>query len=318
MSFGRRFLMNARFAPAMRDPRSLAAVGLTAALLWAYWPTFAYLAEVWSDDPQYSHGYLVPAFALALLWSRRERLALADAQPRWWGLLVLLAGAGLRLAGAYYHYVWFDAASLLPMLVGVALVVGGWPVLRWSWPAIAFLMFMIPLPFRLQSAMGARLQHVATLASTYALQTCGYLAYSEGNIIVLNQAKLNVEEACSGLSMLIVFFALSTAIAVVARRPLLDKLVIAVSALPIAIIANVVRIVATGILMQLGKSREAHLVFHNLAGWLMMLLALGILGIELRLLGRLLVPYTPAASEPLALVPSRRPGARALASARSD
>src|SRR5262249_62350781 len=105
--------------------------------------------------------------------------------------------------------------------------------------------------------------------------------------ILVHEARLGVVGACGGLRMLIVFFALATAVALVVRRPLLDRGLIVASALPIAVISNVVRITATAIVHdQLGsKVGEA---FHDLAGWLMMPLALGMLWLELQLLPRLL------------------------------
>src|SRR5262245_7450687 len=72
-------------------------------LLWAYWTTLAKVTEAWAHDAQYSHGYLVPGFALLLLYLRRDMLRPAALRPSWWGLLVLVAGVGLRLYGAYFH-----------------------------------------------------------------------------------------------------------------------------------------------------------------------------------------------------------------------
>src|SRR4051812_34134672 len=85
-------------------PATLAVVlgaGL-ASLLWAYWPTLGDAAQSWSQDPQYSHGYLVPAFVLLLLWLRRDRLATDALRPSWWGAPLLAAGITLRLVGAHY------------------------------------------------------------------------------------------------------------------------------------------------------------------------------------------------------------------------
>src|SRR5205085_2659363 len=106
---------------------------------WAYWPALTEAAEKWARDPQYSHGYLVPAFAALLLWLRRGKLSATALRPSWWGLAFLGAAAGLRLAGTFFHFVWFDPISLLPSLAGALLLVAGWAYLRWAWPAIAFL-----------------------------------------------------------------------------------------------------------------------------------------------------------------------------------
>jgi exosortase len=143
------------------------------ALLWAFWPSLMEMATRWSHDPQYAHGYLVPGFAAALLWLRRDRLAGGCLEPSWWGAPALAGGIAMRLGGAYYHYVWIDAVSILPCLAGLWLLIGGRTAWRWGWPAIAFLAFMVPLPFRLSLMMAGPLQRLATISSTFLLQTLG-------------------------------------------------------------------------------------------------------------------------------------------------
>jgi exosortase len=271
---------------------------LGAVALWCYWPTLVALARTWWTNPQYSHGYLVPVFAAVLLWSRR-RLAPAAVRTNWWGLPVLLAGQVMRLAGMFFFYDWFEAVSLLPSLASVCLLLGGWPALRWAWPAVGFLAFMIPLPYQVESALAQPLQRVATVMSTYALQTLGLPALSQGNVIVLGDLRLGVLEACSGLSMLVVFFALSFAVALVIRRPLWQKALLVASAVPVALVANVLRITGTGVLYEMAGGGVAEVFYHDLAGWLMMPLALGILWLELLFLGRLFVRPAPTSPLPL-------------------
>jgi hypothetical protein len=106
------------------------AAALGASLLWGYWTTLAQLARRWSQDPQYSHGYVVPVLALLVRWRRGRRPA--PARPSWWGLALLVAGVAVRLTGAYFYLGWLDAASLLPTLAGLFLLVGGRPALRWA------------------------------------------------------------------------------------------------------------------------------------------------------------------------------------------
>jgi exosortase len=287
------------------SPATLLGLGaLGTALLWSYWPTFAAMAHRWAHDPVYSHGYLVPLFALVLLWYRKEKIGVSSGQPAWWwGSGLLIVGVLLRQGGAFYYFPWFEAISLLPCLAGLVLLVGGRACFAWSWPAIAFLFFMMPLPYRLETGMRQPLQRLATDMSTYVLQTIGCPVFAEGNVIVLRNVRLGVEEACSGLSMLLVFFALATAVALMTRRPLWEKCMIFLSAAPIAVIANVGRISATGLLYQLGNSQAAHLVFHDLAGWLMMPLGLALFWIELKVLDHLMVAHV--ATKPLPIILTR-------------
>jgi exosortase len=274
-----------------RPVPSLSLLLLTIAIvIWAYWSTLAEVTDRWANDPQYSHGFLVPLFSCYLLWTRRGQLAAADLGPRWWGLGIVALAVVARLVSHFIYQPWLDTGSFLICLAGLAAAAGGRRSLVWSAPAILFLVFMLPLPYRFQTMLGGSLQRVATIASTYALQTLGVPAVAEGNVILLTNTRLGVIEACNGLSMLLTFFALATAVAILAQRTLAEKVVVFLSAVPIAILANVARITATGLLYEGSHDRLARVVFHDMAGWLMMPLALGMLFVVLFVLGRTIVP----------------------------
>ena len=123
------------------------------ALVWAYWTSLQAIADRWGNDPQYSHGYLVPIFSLALLWLRKDRLNWELLKPSWWGVPLLLLAIGLRGYGAYCHYPYLEHVALLPCVIGLCLVMGGWAAWRWAWPALCFLFFMVPLPFSVGHAL---------------------------------------------------------------------------------------------------------------------------------------------------------------------
>lgn len=178
-------------------------------MVWSYWPTFVELADEWAKNPLYSHGYLVPVFAIALLWIRRDQLPKMPLQPSWWAVLFLLIGSVLRLGAAFFYYAWPDRGSILFMMFAAALAVGGWAAIRWTWPSILFLVFMIPFPGFVENTLMRPLQRVATLASTNVLQTLGFFAQADGNVIVLSEVEMGIVEACSGLRMLSVFVALT-------------------------------------------------------------------------------------------------------------
>jgi exosortase len=286
--------------PVSRTFLILLAVSITG-LIWAHWTDLVEMGQHWAHDAQYSHGYLVPVFCLGLLWRRREQLQQHSTGPAW-GLPLLALGIGLHLGGAYFYYTWLEALSLLPSLAGVVIILGGWARLaawRWAWPAIGFLIFMIPLPYRFEIALAGPLQRIAVISSTYLLQTFGLPAIAEGNIILLSEARIGIVEACSGLRMLVVFFALSSAVALVIRRPFWEKSLVVASAVPIALMVNVMRITVTGFLHEKVSSEVANAVFHDFAGWLMMPIALGLLWLELRYLSHLLLEPPP--SGPLGL-----------------
>lgn len=283
----------------LAKPAGVVLLVLLPCVVWATWGMLREMSRRWEVDPTYSHGYLVPLIGLVILWSRRDRMPAAAARPVAWGLVLVALGVLCQLAGAALYIRWMAGFSLLVYLAAAALMAGGWAGLKWAAPAIGFLVFMIPLPYRIEASMRQPLQRVSTRASALALQTLGQPAVTEGNVILINNKdnepiELGVVDACSGLKMFIVFIGLCTAVALLVQRPLGDRLLILLSAGPIAILCNVIRITATGLLHVVAGERLANLVFHDLAGWLMMPMALFFLWLELKLLSLLLVDERPA------------------------
>ena len=256
---------------------------------WAFWPTLNSLVSVWRNNPQYSHGFLVAPFAGWLLWHRREQCPPNLTPSPWLGGALLIASVMLRVLAGWRFAEWPEAISLIPFLFSVALIFGGTALTKWSAPAIAFLAFMIPLPHRVEVALGSPLQSLATVTSTFVLQTLGQPAIAQGHTILLRDVRLEVVEACSGLKMLVTFLTFATAVCLVVTKPVSDKLVILASSIPIAIAVNVIRIVFTGWMCLHVSSEAAKVFYHDLAGWLMMPLALCMLGIELWIMQRLIV-----------------------------
>lgn len=257
--------------------------------LWSYWTTLAEMAYKWWNDPQYSQGYLVPLFSVLVLYLRRNMIKGVVPTVDFRGLLLVALGLAMHIACGYFNSDWIDGVSILPVIAGLFWLFGGWAYVRWAWPAVLFLIFMVPLPYTVEHGLAYPLQRIATIGSEYLLQTCGFPAVAEGNVIFLTQSRIGVMEACSGLSMLLIFFALATAMVILYQPPLLDKIVLLISAVPIAIIVNVLRITATGIAQEIFGGEVAEKIFHDWAGWLMMPVALGFLALEIWLL-RVLVP----------------------------
>ncbi|MFO1092524.1 MAG: exosortase/archaeosortase family protein [Planctomycetaceae bacterium] len=264
----------------------LAGIGLSALVVLFFGNSLVALAHRWAHEQDYSHGFLVGPFAVYLLWHRRG-MAIVGVGGRWAGVLLILMSAMVRLAAAYYAYPSADVAALLPCLAGVLLMLGGWSLLRWAWPAIAFLVFMIPLPGVIAERMAGPLQHMATVCGTYLLQTLGVPAASVGNVIHLSEEPpIMVVEACSGLRMLVCFIAITVGAAFVVDWGVLERLVIVLSGIPIAVAVNVARITSTGFVQEHFGADIAERIFHDFAGWLMMPLACLLVALELWLLNR--------------------------------
>lgn len=286
--------------PAQRNPL-IALCLMLLGLVIAYLDTFSLVKDEWSN-PLYSHGYIVPLLAIGLLYVRFQPFRPVPASERWIGLAILVAGLSLRLVGVYMTMAPVDRYSFPVAVFGVFMLVGGWHTIRWSWPAMIFLFFMFPLPSVFEHNILWRLQTLASVASTFVLQTMGVAAFRDGNLIKVPGANLNIADACSGLRMVTIFFALALVMVFLVERPWWDKFIILLSAIPIALLVNIIRITVTGLLyMAVGPDNEfAKKLGHDWAGFFMMPLALGFLWIELQILERLTVPVEGTQYKPVA------------------
>lgn len=267
--------------------RFVAILGL---ISWAYWPTLAFLYEKWLGDPQYSHGFLVPLFSLFLLHENRAQFARTAYRPLpVIGGLVLVVSMAIRAVAGGLLFHQLDVLSLLLALVATAVVFGGTRLLMLTGPAILFLIFTIPLPFELERNVGGPLKIGATQASTYLLQTVGFPAIAEGNLILIDEVKLGVVDACSGLKMLMTFAAFSMGAVLLNRRTWFERFMVILGIVPIALLTNILRITATGITHTFVHDKATNAWLHDIYGWCMMPLGLALLGLELWVLKRLVV-----------------------------
>jgi exosortase len=243
----------------------------------------------WISEPQYSHGFVIPLMAVVLGWMTRDRMLAGRARCSLTGFALLVLGVIAHLTADYLYMEAADGAAFLICICGLVLLIWGRRFFAGIWPACIFLMFMLPLPFQLERLLSDPLQVMGADVSAWCIQTCGIPAIAVGNTILMGDTQLGVADACSGLRMLMVFLAISAATVIVSRRSGWEKLLIMFSAVPIALICNVVRIVVTAIAHQTAGRAVADLVFHDMSGWLMMPLAMLLQYLELRLFDWLLV-----------------------------
>lgn len=254
----------------------LAGCALLAATVWAYWPTLMEMVRQWNLQPDYSHGYLVAPIAAYFLWIRRNSLPREKLRPSFWGIGLLAAAGGLRLVAGMYFLLPLDGWTLPLTVAGCVWLAFGWHCLRWSLPSIVFLWFMVPIPYRVESWLSVPLQGLATKLSTAMLVFLGQPAVAEGHTILLGEHSLGVEEACSGLRICVGIFALAFAFVLFSTWRWWQKALVVVAALPIAVLANSLRIVATGLLYQIASSDVAEKFSHDLAGFVMIPVAAAI------------------------------------------
>jgi exosortase len=255
---------------------------------WAYAPNLRSLVDTWNREPNYSHGFLVIPVALVIVWRRWVESGPPAITPSWSGWAGL-AGVLVIRAICYERGVeWTETATLLPVIACLTLAAGGWPLLRRVWPAIAFLVFMLPLPTSLNSVLARPLQNVATLCSATLLKLTGLWVVAEGNVILVSGDQLEVAAACNGLSMLMCLAATVAAMTILVPMALWKRVVLFLSIIPIALVSNILRISATAWCYHLFGAEVGGHFAHDAAGWLMMPVALVLVGLELGLLSWLI------------------------------
>jgi exosortase len=195
----------------------------------------------------------------------------------------------MRVVAGSMLFHQLDALSLLFSLAAISVAAGGWAMLKRTGPAIAFLVFMIPLPYELERNVGGPLKVAATVCSTFMLQTLGQPAVRDGNLILIDEVRLGVVDACSGLKMLVTFAAFSAGAVLLMSRSRFEKLMVLLGIIPIAIASNVMRITATGLGYIAFTDKNTLDFLHDLNGWLMMPIGLVLLGLEVWVLKKLVV-----------------------------
>jgi len=285
--------------------------------LWAFAATLLVLGVVyalnfrdlswyWFGDPNYSHGPLVIPIAAIILWRRlsttKEKLTPNASGTAYWGLFFLAVVLALRVIAYEGNLQWSENATIVPAIACLAWIFGGWPLLRLAWPAIAFLLFMFPLPRSINNSISLPLQEIATAGSCFLLQLSHIWVVQQGNTIHLatkthGMEQLEVAAACNGLSMLMTLAATVTATIIVIPLPTWKRIVILASAVPIALVSNILRIVATGWCYYYLPGPTAKGWAHDISGWMMMPLALALIGLELRILSWLVPKESPSDSE---------------------
>lgn len=267
---------DARRGQATEKPKSWAiasGLALLAAIVWAYWPTLVEMVHKWETHADYSHGYLVIPIALLFLWTRRSNFPTTDLHTSWWGAALLGFALVLRIVSGRFYLHPLDGWTLPLTIAGVVWLVYGTAAIKWSWPAIVFLWFMMPIPYSIERMLSVPLQAIATQLSTATLIMLGAPAISEGNVILLGEHTLFVEEACSGLRIFFGIFALAFAFVLFSKWHWWQKILVLLAVLPVAIAANMLRIVVTGLLYQWVSTDAGEKFSHDIAGFLMIPLA---------------------------------------------
>jgi exosortase len=221
---------------------------LSALVVVLYAPVLSSLARQWWDDPNYGHGIFVPMFAAYVLWSERDRWGALPFRTNRLGLAIMVFAIGLLLLGTLGGDLFTARLSLVVLIAGVVIFLAGFQVLRSIAFPISYLIFMIPLPAIIYYQLTFPLQLWASRLGASGLVALGIHTVRQGNLLILPNCTLNVVEACSGIRSLLSLVAAVVAYAYLAEPSIWKRCALAAASIPIAIAANGLRLIATGVL----------------------------------------------------------------------
>jgi exosortase A len=260
-----------------RSGTLIALVAAIASLAFVYWAVIAKLFHDWATDDNYSHGFLIAPIALYFAWERRGRLMAASPAPSVLGLLMIAGSLALLVAGTLGAELFVTRISLIGALAGTVLFVLGSGHLRALAFPLGFLLLMVPLPAILFNQIAFPLQLLASRVGEVALSSLDIPVLREGNVIVLSTTSLEVAEACSGIRSLISLLTLGIVFGYfVDPRPMV-RTAIALATVPVAILANGLRVAGTGVAAHHYGAGVADGFFHTFSGWLVFIVAFAML-----------------------------------------
>jgi exosortase len=251
---------------------SLALLVLSFTIL--YYHAIAKMGMDWAIDDNYSHGFLIPVISGYLIWNKRAMLSRTPVRPASVGLLFLLVGLLLFVVGKIGAELFTMRFSILVVIWSLVVFLGGWGYGRALATPILYLIFMIPLPAIIWNKIAFPLKLFATKLAAVAISWLSVPVYREGNVLHLANTTLEVVDACSGLRSLTSLLAISAAFALITNHSRIRKWILFLSAVPIAVLVNIIRLTVTGFLAHHFGEQVAQGFLHEASGILVFVLAI--------------------------------------------
>jgi exosortase len=259
--------------------------GLAAlALLVCYASTLRGMSEQWWNDEDMSHGFAVPLVVAWIVWRERARWLSLPVSPTWWGFVLLAAAAAIQTISSLGLGLFASSVAFLVSIVGAILCLGGFAFLRvWAFP-LALSLFMLPKLAIVYNKTTLPLQLLASRLATTALSGVGYRVIRDGVILDVGGHRVSVVEACSGVRYLLSLAFIAVVFAYLADiKPWMRWLLLA-AAVPIAIVANAIRVAAAAAVPALDSGTP-----HEAAGWGVFILCLALIFLVHRLFNSLYI-----------------------------
>ena len=248
---------------------------LVVVLATLYAPVLTRLFSQWWNDPDYSHGFIVPLLSAYLIWRRRDALAKVPRHPSFlWGMFLVLGSLGVLFLGSLGAELFLSRTSLLGVLCGLVVYFGGWSLLRALAFPLAFLLFAIPLPALIYNEIVFPLQFIASSFATRTLEILNiFPIMREGNVLIMPGMRLEVVEACSGIRSLMSLLALAAGYGYLAERSTAVRWFLFFAMVPLAIISNGTRVMITALMTHYIGPQAAEGFMHEFSGWVIFVVA---------------------------------------------
>ena len=238
-----------------------------ALIFFTFWSGLVEMKRVWAE-PEYSYAYLIPFLSAYVLLLRLPDLRAVEIRESWLGVVVMGVGLLAYVFGELSALYIIVQYAFLVTVWGLVLTLIGVRGVRVIWAALAFLIFLVPLPRFLQFSLSSGLQLVSSELGAAILKGMGVSVFLEGNVIDLGTYKLQVVEACSGLRYLFPLMSFGFLCAVLFRGAKWQRWSIFLSSVPIAVFMNSFRIAVTGLLVNRFGTEAAEGFLHYFEGWI--------------------------------------------------
>ena len=249
-------------------------------------PVYPSLVYTWLNNSNDSHGILVPLISAYLIWQKRDELQKTPVSVNGWGVVILCVSLISFILGVAGAVAVVSISMIVFSLIGLVIFNFGSAIFSLIKFPLFYLLFMIPVPVSIYGIVAFPLQLFATRVSELLLHLLSIPVYREGNMLYFAQTQLEVAEACSGLHSITAFIMLSFLFAYMMRTRYWPKIVIVSSAIPLAIIANLIRVTGTGFLAHFYGSKVARGFLHEFSGLAVFAFGFVLLFVEYLLLNR--------------------------------
>ena len=266
--------------------RQAAVVLAAVTLLVCNAPALRGMFEQWSNDEDMSHGFAVPIVILWIVWRERARWRALPAEPSWWGFAFLAVGAGLQFVAALGAGLFAASLAFLVSIAGAVLSLGGFAWLRALTLPLLLTLFMLPKLAVVYNQVTLPLQLLASRIAAGILTAGGIGVIREGNILDVAGRQISVVEACNGIRYLLSLGFMAVVFAYISDTKPWMRMALLAAAVPIAILANALRVAAAGWLPFLVADTP-----HAISGWLLFVLCLATLVVVRRLFNKVYAHY---------------------------